>query len=305
MQIAYKRETGMSLFDSRGNLEAMSKLANLITRLQDSKDMDIRTPLGKADILGEALQIVLGWFEIQNLGVRKVSEEFTSRFCEDFVKEKEKPKLELGEGIKENTRIIPLYAPSNSMENYLRFSEDYQGVKLTTNVYYLLYADTKGNPLRFKVSSKIKGYMIEFPHEVEVSTLSKQGVIYCMGEHPLLLDWCLRNLIQAAEWAQIRSYQRVLEAQSMILSIKTIGELARRSDLTASIFLFHELGPMTSRDDLITAFRRIVEMAGDSPEERIERFETVVKQFNWKNLVNLSRLPLEVTMAVIRGEQVG
>ena len=307
MQFAFVYPKGSSIFDSQGNQDAMNELAGLTSRLQNNEDKDIRTPLGKADILLKSLQIVRGWCDIGHLGVRSVGEEFHDRFEENFVKKKQRPRLELGLGVSLKTRIVPLYAPDNSTQNSLTFYEDIVGVQPTTQTYRLLFSDDKGKPFFFKVCSKIKGNMIEFPHEVIASYFAteKHGLVPLLAAHPLVLDWCLRSIVNLGLAAEQRAQERINAVKNALFSVRMIAGMTRKGDLETAICLMHEDNRgMTPPSEKIKSFRRIVEMAGATTEERMKRLEEVLKNLNWRGMSSLSGLPLNATLAIIRGEQV-
>ncbi|MSU55047.1 MAG: hypothetical protein EXS46_00730 [Candidatus Taylorbacteria bacterium] len=175
----------------------------------------------KARALVEIIIMINEWCGIKHLGVRSAKEEFQARFLEKNHRPKYPRLTTFLYDI--NTRLIPLYVPLNSTGNILAVRKKSDSGKHEF-VYSLLFVDTECNIVRFKVNSKDDGNMIDFPYEVIISIADEAEVAEIVGQHPLVFDYCLRQLIKTCGEVIARAHERIRVTQKSVHMLITVRE---------------------------------------------------------------------------------
>ncbi len=284
-----------SFFGSQGDQKTTTLYVAMISRISALKT---KSAAEKARTLTETISIIQGWCGINHLGVRKASEEFRNRFVER--NDTENPPKLTGTYNMES-RLIPLYVPWNSTQNHLSyFHKKKDGEENGQYTYSLLFIDTDGNVVRFEVYSKEDGNMIDFPHEVKVAIIGEAEITAVMENHPLLFDYCMRQLIEICEDAIQRAFERAEAVRKSLHAITVVTGEMRKDDLTVCILLERdEQHGMPGSNTHINSFRRIVNMAGRTPSERLARLKEQCELLHLEVITQLSELDATTTTKLI------
>ncbi len=297
MKVQFEKTQSGSMFDSLGDQRATRLFVELIGRLSTSKTSKTKTPAEKSRALIEVIAMIDDWCEIKHLGVRSAKEEFEKRFMGRTSPERFPDLTVLAYDI--NSRLIPLYAPRNSTQNCLgvRVNKD---VGTLVQVNTLLFVDTDGNVVRFEVHSEVKGHVIDSPNKVTIKVIGEAEITEVMGRHPLIFDYCLRNLIEMCADAMTRANERVRALERSLHAIKAVTEEMRNSDLAVNILLASEQRSHgLNRKESIALFKNIARIAGSHFDEREIHLGEQRRLLGFQTIPELAGLSISDTASIM------
>ncbi len=176
----------------------------------------------------------------------------------------------------DKTRIIPLYAPSDLHLKLDKYRKNSEGVE--EYVASSLFIDIVGSIVCFESHSKFNGVSTGFPYLVEINVMPEKNITELLAAYPLLFEECLRNLLRLCASAIDRAQARVRAAQKSFNAIVTIAEKMREDDLEVQVGLAsQQLRGYVGDKKQPELLRKIAMIAGNTPEERLERLAKCCK----------------------------
>lgn len=297
-----KPTASASLYGSQGNRLGSELFVEIIKEIE-KVGAQKTDPLVRARLLAKIVEMLGHYCDIGYLGVNTVAQEFYHRFTQIMGRELEKskiPALMADADIRQNTRIIPLYAPwQNSVLNEHKGGEQDQQLRLF--IEHFLFLSEEGKFVIFSATHPIKGHTIEYPSRVVVRFLSTEELGQMLSSsHLLLFDYCMRNLIQLCEAAVARANERITQAQSAKGSLVMLAEQMRAGDLSTTILLCGELEHGMNGSGLCREiFAHIASLSGSTPRERLEALQGQCDKLGYNSIHELARLSSEEMIEII------